>query len=1083
MLNPKEESVLKLIAEDSVYENYFFSKVSNIKWFFPLKEKNYFSKEKSPRPVETKEKGHYRIPEWNVLPYLERVSEQVKIPGNEKYIDELLEIIRNVSNYRSSKGQHIDNYRTWWYFVKILLTIPNDKITDDIINLIPIWLGVKIENREVSQYSKFDSSLPGSEIATKLLSKFLDSDNREDIKKAEKIVGYVTQIKWIPKYSEQYKNEIKEKYKSIFEKPEAERTNEENLQIAFFALEEKEPKTVLDTYWLLESLRKNADKIAEKCSERIIFNLADNLKEIFRKEYGPVHPTIEFRGNTYQMSIEQSGDFDYSIWINLEEEIVKMKVSVEEKPHIELKDCRDKKIFMEGVKQGLMKLSDFEDIKDELDDDLINIYELLPQDFSFMWFRDLFFDPDLGIHGTEETLTAILRDITLAKARRSGGVTLREIFSKFFGPEYRYSIFRRIVLFVIGKEWDTYKEYFWQLWDEKIENLFIDANFGAELYTLLERNVSEFNDEEKEKIKTIIEKGPQKERYNEKQKNYWKQKWYSAVKVDPYFAHQYEDQKKVTQIDEEIIFKEPEIKWGPDPSPLTKKENISMSNEELAKYLIEFRTKDRWRGPTVSGLSEVLKSAVQESPEKFIENLNPFLGVGYLYIYVILWGIRDAWTNKKLIDWKKLFRFIKQYIGLNDFWQDKFKVVGDDWNADHLWVTGMIGELIQEGTKDDAWAFSEEHFKSAKEIIFLILDKIKSKEPKGMRDAVNYALNSASGKVITALIYLALRIARVEAKKGIKKEIKWSYDIRENYEKVLKDEIIEAYTLLGQYMGNLLYVDKEWVKEKIQSISPSEIDLWEAFMEGYLWASRVHEYELMRVHFFKAIDHEFKEKKIEERLVQYICIGYLRGNENFNEDSLFGRLLKRWKASQIEVIIKFFWAHHERLIMEKDEKESESAVPNKEEIIKRIIDFWRWVYKKHYENSTPEDISEEDKVILSHLCLLTVFLPKINSQNFEWLKLSARYVETRFNSNFFIEYLDGLKDDKCYVSEIFLDMLNNFIPYPYSKSKSHIQSIVVHLYKIGIDKCKKAADDICNIYGKNGFDFLRGIYDRYNSRI
>lgn len=1076
--------VIDVYLKKEEYQRYFFSKLVSVTWLKFLIIYGFFKS--PPEPIELIDSpGNFQIPHWYVLDYLERISVGLE-DDSEDIIEQVLNIMCVVTNFKDEHGKHLDNYRIWWYFVKILLNIPNDKIADDVINLIPIWLGVKIENREVSQYSKFDTSLPGSEIATKLLPKFLDSDNPEDWKKAERIIEIITTIKWKPAYSAEYKKQIEEKYKSILDKPEKKRTEEEKLKISFLDLDKEEPQTVLDTYWLLESLKKNADKIAEKCSGKVIFDLADKMKQIFNKEYSPAHPTIEFRGTTYRMTIEQSGDFDYSIWINLEEEILERKVSLEEKPHIELKGCRDKKTFIERVKLGLLKRPKFKGLKDELDGELKTIYELLPQDFSFMWFRNLFSDPELRIYGTEETLTAILRDVTLAEARRNKEVTLKGIFSKFFGSEYRYPIFRRIVLFVIGEEWNTYKEYFWQLGDEQIENLFTYAVFEPELYTLLEMNINKFSEKEKVKINSIIKKGSKKEQYTEKQINYWKQKWYSAVKADPYFAHQYEDQKKVTQIDEEIIFKEPEIKWGPDPSPLTKKEIISMSNEELAKYLNEFRTKDRWRGPTVSGLSEVLKSAVQESPEKFIENLNPFLDVGYLHIYAILWGIRDAWTNKKLIDWRKLFKFIKQYIGLNDFWQDKFKVAGDDWNVKHLWVTGMIGELIQEGTKDDAWAFSEENFKRAEEIVFLILEKQKVREEKEMRNAVIHALNSTHGKMITALIYLALRIARVEAKKGIKKEIKWSNDIREKYEKVLKDEIIEAYTLLGQYMGNLLYVDKKWVKEKIQSISPSEIDLWEAFMEGYLWASKVHEYELMRDHFFEAIEHEFKEKRIEERLIQYICLGYLGDKENFNEDSLFGRLLKKWKESQVEVIIKFFWAHHQRLVMEKDEKKSENnVIPEKDKIIKKIIDFWQWVYDTHYKTKGSDEINEEDKVILSNLSLLTVFLPQIDLENFEWLKLSARYVETRFNSNFFIEYLDRLKDEKCYVGEIFLEMLNNFVPYPHPES--HIKSIVEYLYEIGRkankEKCKESANKICNSFGENEFDFLRALYERYNPSV
>ena len=142
-LLPKEEAVLQLIGENPAYENYFFKKVSDIKWFIPLKLKGYFLPEKAPKLISSDKEGYFIIPEWNVLPYLERVSEQVKIPGNEGYVDELLNIIREVTHYHKDNAKCLDNYRTWWYFVKILLNLPTEKINLDVIELVSIWLDSK----------------------------------------------------------------------------------------------------------------------------------------------------------------------------------------------------------------------------------------------------------------------------------------------------------------------------------------------------------------------------------------------------------------------------------------------------------------------------------------------------------------------------------------------------------------------------------------------------------------------------------------------------------------------------------------------------------------------------------------------------------------------------------------------------------------------------------------------------------------------------------------------------------------------------------------------------------------------------
>lgn len=1056
MLNEKEIKVLNQIREDISYENYFFKKAKNPKWFIPLKEEGYFSPDKAPGPKkeEIEEKIYYSIPEWNVLPYLERISEQVNISGNEKYIDELLNIIRDVTNYHIKHDRILDNYITWWYFVKILLNIPNNRIPIDIIELIPIWLDSKFININM---------LVGSDIATKLLPKFLDSANPDDLEKAEKIIESITTIKWI---------EVPEEIRGVFGK-------------------EEEPKTVIDAHWLLESFKVNAVKIGEKCSENVIFAIAEKLKEIFIREHQENGIDIKCKNNNYVLIIKHLKDFEFVASIGFLKEkpeeqkkglLMYKPIKIDKIFDFKIRNCKDKKSFIYLIKQEITKDERFKEINDNLDKEIGLLHESIFSDYSYIWFESIFSEPSITIHGAKETLTLILRDVALAKARNNKN-TAEKIFEKFLGDEYQYPLFKRIVIFIIGTEWNTFKDKFWQIIDDESGKLLFDSPyFQPEIYTLLGNNISKFTIEEKEKIKTIIEEGPQRylpEDNQDKYISYWKQKWYSAVKSDSRFKPLYEKYREITQIEEEIRFKEHATWIGPGTSPLTKEEILKMPNRELVEFIKTFKTKDHWKGPTVEGLAALLKVTVQEKPEKFIDDLSPFLNIGYHYIYEMLWGIRDAWNKKKSIDWGKLFEFIKMYIDRDDFWKDKYKIEGDEWPAIHSWITGMIGELIQEGTEDDAWAFSEEHFNIAKEIIFLILDKRQFQKEKEIRDVVSYTLNSPSGKILTALIYLALRIARAEDKKGIEREVKWDLEFRAKYEKALQNKIIEAYTLLGQYMSNLYYLDRDWIEEKIKTILPLEKNehLWKAFMSGYLFDRRIYKnlYDLMRKDYLTAIDYEFKEGHITERLVQHICIGYLNGYEFLEDDkNLFRKILNKWDFFQIREMIGFFWMQRDYLVETIEKKIKIPSIPENEKIKEKIIAFWRWVCENKYIQV--ENLNKEDRKILSNLAKLTIFLPKIDSENLKWLMLCALYVYVDFSSPFFIEYLDELTNEKSVndVGEIFLEMLKTFTP---DYNKKHIRSIVEKLYQFGE---KEKVNGICNIYGGRGYDFLRDIYEKYN---
>jgi len=948
MLSEKEIRALNLIKEDISYENYFFKRLDSLKWFIPLKEEGYFSPDKAPYPIPTKQDSTYTIPEWNILSYLERVSMKINVPVNEIYIDELLKIIKDVSNYRDSKGQHIDNHLTWWYFVKILLNIPNEKIPLDIIKLIPIWLT-----------SKFDITLQGSDIATKLLPKFLpDNLTRDDVRKAEKIIEIITTIMPV-KLSEERAKLLKKS---------------------------KEYKFVIDRYWLEEAFKKYSIDIGGKCTDSVIKDFAKKIKKVLKNE-------------------------------------------------------------SDGTFESFYEETDF-----PLDDVL-------------------------------ELLTFMMKSFLTSKAAKDIDTTER-ILRDFLAEKYLY--FPKMALYIIGSNIETYGELFWEILDTSIGNKIFedDLFFGDELKHLLQ-NLTDLSDEQKERLKNKIEEGPKNlpENGAEKFINIWKQQRYKALERDTYFRSLYENIKKITGIEAELIpaIGKVDVRWGGgDRSPVTKEDILRKSNSEISKLLSDFK-EDREIGfserPTYSGLSGALKEAVCERPDKFINDLLPFINADYLYVYSILWGVQEAWNSKKLIGWDRLFDFTKKYISQEEFWQDKYKIIGDHWGADHNWVIGMIGALIQDGVKNDSWAFDKELLPVAQEVIFLITNKLKIEEIEEEREEkinepVTHALNSPLGKVITALIYIALRMARLDDKEGKKRKIKWSNEIRSRYDHLFKEEAVEAYTLFGQYMPNLYYLDKSWVEKHIKNFEGlvnSNERLWASFICGYLYGSKIYSYlyELMKEHYKRAIFYSFKGFNANRRLVEHIASGYLNEVESISDDSSFSMLLKKWDLDQIKDLIGYFW-------MQRGKTDSNPGEVSRRE---KIIDFWRWMFSRLKKN----ELSENDKSILSNLAKLTVFLPEIDDENIDWLMLSAQYVHFDFNSPFFIEYLDVLKDkgDKIksarYVGKIFLKMLEKFTP---SYDQKHIRSIAAYLYDVKDKESKVLADEICNIYGSRGNDFLRDIYEK-----
>jgi len=1058
MLNDKEIKILGLISEDISLENYFFNKVKQLKWFYPLKEKGYFNPKNAPCPKPTDEDGYITIPLWNVLPYLEKVSKQINQPGNEKYTDDLLDIIRDISQYHINNNKCLDNYNTWSYFVKILLNIPNEQIPIDIINFVPIWLD-----------SKYPSSFLSHDIVLELLPKFLTDDGtEEDIEKAEKIFESLFEIKW----------------------KEGSRDYLETL-----AGMRDEPYLMVDQHWLTESLinKENAQKIGEKCSEKPIYMLADRLKTIFRRDHSGSSFDVNIDNKAYRVVVNHTSDFEFScfgglidaeahIQVRSQEKLFRKMLYIPDKQfEFLLQNCQDAANF---ASQIISKLQEKRPGKLEKDFNyrMVNFYNHLINDYSYIWYRKIADVPRYIPTSVKELIAYIIREVIEAKVKidKTFG---NKIIENFLGKDFQYPLFRRIVLFIINEYWDDYNNLFNKLIESKdSEFMFDDLHYEAELFTLLKKNVRKMNEPVKSRLKQIIEKGPQRHTFDknkEKYINLWKQKFYSALKSAPKFTKLYEQYKKLTGAEEHVFFKEPGVQTrsGPGLSPFALDDLVKKPNSEIAEILAEFKTKNWWEGPTVGGLAETIKELAKIQPEKFVDDLQPFINTAYLYIYYILWGIRDAWNNEKLFAWGKLIAFLKGYIDRNIFWQDELPIIGDDWKPDHTRIIDSIGSLIQDGTKDDAWAFEEKYNSDAQKIISLVLteDNIDQLKTEKKSDYIMDIHNTPLGNIIIALIYLSLRIARLQDKKvngESTNRIRWNEILKKLYEMTLEKEVIEAYTILGQYLPNIMYLDSEWVKKKIVELEkPPKKEFREAFITGYLNIVRVYDniYQLksMQKHYEWALETTLT-KDTSEQLVHHLTIGYLRG---YSE--LFDKMLDKWDSSQIMEIINFFW-HESEYLLKLD-------LENRDEKMGRVINFWQKIYERYKNKSSA--LSDNDKKILSNATKLTVYLKAIDEEKFQWLMFSAPYVHIEGNERWLLEYLDRLKDkdDKIvstkYILQIVLKMLKNFI---YGYAQDYVTSIVTYAYELGDIDTKQIANDISNILGAAGFEYLRKVYEKYN---
>ncbi|MCC3305536.1 hypothetical protein [Sneathiella sp. HT1-7] len=142
-LNFKEVDLIKRIEENQELQDAFFSKISNLKWFIPLKEKGYFDADKIPAPIPANKEGYVTIPSWKAMIYLGKLTPNIPKEEKSKYIPQIIEIIQNSTRYAQKHG--FSNYRVWWQFSEILLSIPTEFVKPGFLKAIQFWLSDRAE--------------------------------------------------------------------------------------------------------------------------------------------------------------------------------------------------------------------------------------------------------------------------------------------------------------------------------------------------------------------------------------------------------------------------------------------------------------------------------------------------------------------------------------------------------------------------------------------------------------------------------------------------------------------------------------------------------------------------------------------------------------------------------------------------------------------------------------------------------------------------------------------------------------------------------------------------------------------------
>lgn len=981
-------------------------------WFNYLKEQGFFSPSNNPAPVKLQ--NGYNVPHWEILDYLEKTAELISKSEHLELVTEILNFIKDVSE------NPVDNYKTNYRLIKILSMMPNDSVEESYLNYIPSWVN-----------SNIDTTLQTHEICTSLLPKFLSDGSDAGIRKSEIILCHLFELK-------------------------KKQTSQNGDGYSLYTYDSPFHLYHLQHYFIDEG---QIDLVAQKCGSVPLYKLLNSVNFLLRDTEATAQGTCN--NITYNFKIVK----------NFENLAIQVEKIDDGKAEIIYNNSvlnyleRDSIWLSEYLRYifDTCQISDaiFDTIHERLDFNLKN-------DLSSLFGYDGIKDLDEEVQNSEKTVSLfslIVRDWLTSLAKQPDQRLINEVFIDLLeSPRYDLPFFKRMLLYVLSQNWNVLRSWFWKIVDnDDSHQIFSRDCFKLELHFLLSSIAEELEQYEAEKIIAILEKGPQERKTYTPVKEHWQHRWLHALQKNKNFSELYKKSNEFYGFEQDYNNEGKIMVRIGNESPFSAEEISVMNDEELVDKILNFENSSRWDGPTIEGFADELEKAVIANPKKYTQILSKLNNAGYIYICHILSGFESAWKADRDFDWNELLDFCMNYISSEDFINGGIQNK-DELRTDKNWIYSNIASLISVSCRNDQHSIRIDLVPKTKELLLKIIPLVESKKiDAGLEtDFVMLAINSTYGRMLRAIVDFSLKLVR-NIEDDIKKD-KWDHDFNLVFNYALDEESFEAFTFLGMYIQQFMYLDDSWLKHKLQKIGSSEDQLWLAFMRGlpYSRPLSIEYYKILHPCYLKGIENNIFEQRHGKALQRHLLAYYLWNYEENFEDTLFFNLIHK-NASPVLIGQLATLTLQQLKAVEKD---TESY----DDFFSKFLRIWKTLNEK-IKNF--EDMADFKQIrSISHF---NDYVESLSDENFSLINDNIEYFSD-FHSN-----MSLIKNIIRWTKNSSAELISNLsekLKFDYVQQHEPIIELTEYLYK---NKQNASANKIANQLAMNGYDFLRPLFQKYNS--
>jgi hypothetical protein len=582
--------------------------------------------------------------------------------------------------------------------------------------------------------------------------------------------------------------------------------------------------------------------------------------------------------------------------------------------------------------------------------------------------------------------------------------------------------------------------------DEFLNHAFYNSYCNDELGHLLKK-IKNLNEDEEDKLLVAIDR--KAEKLSDGEKYLWKQKRLSIFINNKKIKERYDELKQITQKD---VTLSPMVKFTaefiPNQSPISSEELLKLKNDDIAIYLKTFREKSFFdKGPSIWGLSREFRESIKNKPDKFIEGLDSFLGIPFIYLVDIFDSFCDL-TNEDVFNRqnvKKILAFISSLLEDDSFWNDKYYCSDSECETTSRNVCFSIALFLEKIISNKY----DELVDCIVNIIKTIHEHpdVETKKLENINDIQIGIYNTLVGRKTMILIRLGFLYPSVKP------------IIEKICDEDLQRQPQLGFMILGYFIAAFYRINANWTMKHVNWLIDKGTEL-RFFMEGYFNTVQVYRDIASKLSFVyrNAIETKFQDNT-KKKVSQHFALLYLY---DYLEDSqaVFLSYIKHEEDERILDIIHYF--------------ESEIFPEEKHD---KIFSFWKLLHD--------DNISVQSKDLFHATILSTYSDRALEPNEFKWLKKDLM----RGNINERLRYLQKILD---YFIDICIKTNNDNIIKPCailiksclsgadyfyisSHSKEFWKERIKILYEHGNDEVVKLLKDIKDCFVKSNVEIFNEI--------